>query len=152
MKKLVAMVLIPGAFALTLAGCTPGNNQAGATAAGAGLGAVAGGLLFHGDGQAAGIIGGAILGGIIGNRIGAHMDAQDKANMRSAIVNTPVNSQAQWTNNKTNVTYQVRPIRNYKSRGRYCREYQTRVKVGGKWKSAYGKACRKPDGSWHIVS
>lgn len=37
------------------------------------------------------------------------------------------------------------------SRGRYCREYQTSVMVGGAAQPAYGTACRMPDGAWRIV-
>ncbi len=32
----------------------------------------------------------------------------------------------------------------------HCREYQTKVLVGGKKENAYGTACLKPDGSWQI--
>ena len=36
--------------------------------------------------------------------------------------------------------------------GRYCREFQQVVTVGGSREQAYGVACRQPDGSWEIVS
>lgn len=36
--------------------------------------------------------------------------------------------------------------------GRYCREYQQKVTIGGKTESAYGTACMQPDGSWEVVS
>lgn len=36
--------------------------------------------------------------------------------------------------------------------GRYCREFQQEVTVGGKTEQAYGTACRQPDGSWEVVS
>lgn len=124
----------------------------GATAAGALGGAAIGGALFHGDNAWAGVLGSAVVGGIVGNMIGKNMDRQDRANMRSAIVNTPVNQQATWTNQKTRTTYVVRPIRNYRSPNhRYCREYQTTITVGGRERKAYGRACREPDGSWRIV-
>ena len=35
--------------------------------------------------------------------------------------------------------------------GMYCREYRHDVTIGGKTESAYGTACRQPDGSWEIV-
>lgn len=35
--------------------------------------------------------------------------------------------------------------------GRYCREYQTMVSVGGVSRPAYGTACLMPDGVWRIV-
>lgn len=34
----------------------------------------------------------------------------------------------------------------------YCREFTKVVNVGGQAQSAYGQACRQPDGSWQIVS
>ncbi len=36
--------------------------------------------------------------------------------------------------------------------GRYCREFQQTVTVGGKAEQAYGTACQQPDGAWEIVS
>ncbi|WP_417317388.1 RT0821/Lpp0805 family surface protein [Emcibacter sp.] len=36
--------------------------------------------------------------------------------------------------------------------GRYCREFQQTVTVGGKTETAYGTACRQEDGQWEIIS
>jgi hypothetical protein len=36
--------------------------------------------------------------------------------------------------------------------GRYCREFQQKVIVGGHTQEAYGTACMQPDGSWEVVS
>jgi hypothetical protein len=36
--------------------------------------------------------------------------------------------------------------------GRYCREFQQEVSIGGRIEEAYGTACRNPDGSWEVVS
>lgn len=150
--------LVAGMISLAvfeLSGCTPGNNVPGSTAAGAIAGGLLGTAIFHN--QVAGAIGGALIGGVIGDQIGQYMDRQDKINMQSAIVNTPVNQEATWTSNNEGpngqpVTYTVKPLKNYTSRHRYCREYQTTVTVGGKAQQAYGKACRQPDGSWKIES
>jgi surface antigen len=155
MKKwlLAGMITV---MAFEMGGCTPGNNTMGSTAAGAIAGGLLGTAIFHN--QVAGAIGGALVGGVIGNQVGQYMDRQDKINMQSAIVNTPVNQEATWTSDKAGpngrpVTYTVKPVRNYTSHHRYCREYQTTITVGGKAKQpAYGKACRQPDGSWKIVS
>ena len=157
MKKIV-LVAVMGVMLFELSGCTPGNNVPGATAAGALAGGLVGNQIFGGEKNGfAGVLAGALIGGVIGNRIGNYMDAQDRVNMQSAIVNTPVNQEASWTSDKAGpngkpVTYAVRPIRDYKVHHRYCREYQTTVTVGGDVKKAYGKACRQPDGSWKIVS
>ena len=63
----------------------------------------------------------------------------------------PVGNESRWTNRRTHVTYTVVPTRNYHYHGRYCREYQTKIRVNGRLRRAYGKACRMPDGSWKIV-
>jgi surface antigen len=40
----------------------------------------------------------------------------------------------------------------YSTRGRYCREFQQQVTIGGRSERAYGTACQQPDGSWQVVS
>ncbi len=151
MKKVAISLLTLTLTAGALTGCTEGNNTGGSALVGAAAGGLIGSQFFHGGGAVAGVIGATLLGGFLGYKVGQYMDRQDQANMRSAIATTPVGDQATWTNPKTNVTYQVKPVRNYNSDGRYCREYQTKVQINGKWQSAYGKACRQPDGSWKIV-
>jgi surface antigen len=37
------------------------------------------------------------------------------------------------------------------SSGRYCREFQQDVSIGGRGEELYGTACQNPDGSWEIV-
>lgn len=38
------------------------------------------------------------------------------------------------------------------SDGRYCREYQSKVRIGNNVQDTYGTACMQPDGSWEIIS
>lgn len=38
------------------------------------------------------------------------------------------------------------------SAGRYCREFQHEVTIGGAREQAYGTACRQSDGSWELIS
>jgi hypothetical protein len=38
------------------------------------------------------------------------------------------------------------------SAGRYCREFQHEVTIGGNREQSYGTACRQPDGSWEVIS
>lgn len=151
MKKIIILMTVAVASTgLVVCGCTPGNNVPGATAAGAVAGGLAGGLIFQGS--AAGIIGGALLGGIIGNMVGNQMDARDRAYMQNAIIVTPVNETVVWTNEDTGVTYRVTPTSNYYSNGNYCRQYTSRVYINGQWRTAYGRTCQMPDGSWRIVN
>lgn len=149
-KIMMTVVAGVAAAGIALSGCTPGNNVPGSTAAGAVAGGLAGGLLFNGS--AAGIIGGALLGGIIGNVIGNQMDARDRAYMQNAIIVTPVHETVVWTNDDTHVVYRVTPTRNYYYEGNYCREYTTRVNINGQWRTAYGHACKMPNGTWRVVS
>jgi hypothetical protein len=37
------------------------------------------------------------------------------------------------------------------TRGRYCREFQQEVTIGGRTEQAYGTACRQADGSWEVI-
>ncbi len=36
--------------------------------------------------------------------------------------------------------------------GRYCREYDATVRIGGRLQPAYGTACLASDGAWHIAN
>jgi surface antigen len=151
MKKILS-TLIVSAVAISLSGCADWSKQDIGTLTGAAGGAAASGLLFHGDSQIPAMVIGGILGGALGNRIGNKMDQQDQARMSQAVTHTPTNQTTAWTNQNTGVTYQVTPIRNYKTtQNQYCREYQTTVIINGEAQKAYGTACRKPDGSWKIV-
>ncbi len=151
MKKLVAVAVSTVCAVSLLSGCTPGNNTTGSTVVGAAAGGLLGAAVFSGPGSWIGVAAGALIGGVVGNQVGQYMDRQDKANMQRAISTVPVGQKATWTNSK-DVTYTVQPIKQYHKKGHYCREYKTSIKIDGKWKRAYGTACRKPDGSWKIVS
>lgn len=35
---------------------------------------------------------------------------------------------------------------------RYCREYQTRIEIGGRSQPAYGTVCRQPGGGWKFAA
>ncbi len=51
-----------------------------------------------------------------------------------------------------NASGSVTPIEDgTSSSGRYCREFQNEVAIGGKRESLYGTACQNSDGSWEIV-
>ena len=64
----------------------------------------------------------------------------------------PLGTQIAWNNPESGHSGTVTPIREgHTSSGRYCREYQQTVTVGGRVKEAYGTACRQPDGSWQFV-
>lgn len=147
------MVTIGAAVVMAagLTGCTPGNNIPGATVAGTAAGGLLGAALFQGSGAWIGVLGGALIGGVIGNFVGKKMDENDHERMAHAVIVTPVGEEVIWTNSQE-VTYVVRPVRNYHHHGHYCREYTTTVIIGGEKRKAFGRACRMSDGQWKIIS
>jgi surface antigen len=127
---------------------------------GGGSGAVLGGLLGSQVGGGSGRLwatgAGVLLGALVGSEIGASLDNADRAYANQAnqrALAAPIGEQISWSNpNSGNSGYIVPTRDGYSSSGRYCREYQQTVVVGGKQQSAYGTACRQPDGSWEVVS
>jgi len=121
-------------------------------------GAAAGGLLAAAlGGRGAGIAAGVILGGLLGGAIGDRLDAADReqANRTAqrALETTPSGTRSSWRNPDSGNAGSITPTRTYQmASGRYCREYQTTVTIGGEEQKSFGTACREPDGNWKIVN
>lgn len=97
-------------------------------------------------------IGSALVGGLIGYAIGHSSNHPDDRNASSALETNRTGERSTWVNPDNNAQVSVTPVRTYQnSSEEYCREYTTEVRVGGQTQSAYGTACRQPDGSWKIV-
>jgi hypothetical protein len=63
----------------------------------------------------------------------------------------PIGETIYW--NEGNASGYVTPTRDgTSSAGRYCREFQHEVTVGGRKEQGYGTACRQSDGSWEVIS
>ena len=74
----------------------------------------------------------------------AHETAQIRATA------APVGETIYWS--QGNARGAVTAVRDgMRSSGRYCREFQQTLIVGGRTENAYGTACRQPDGSWEII-
>ncbi|HUD50033.1 hypothetical protein, partial [Parvibaculum sp.] len=108
----------------------------------------AGGLIGADRGNG---VGGAIIGALIGGSIGRMIDMSDQACIGQVLEYAPSNQPVYWED--SGAQYQVVPLRTYEADGgRYCREYQTYVYIGGREEQAYGTACRQPDGSWQAMN
>jgi surface antigen len=133
-----------------------GNKQMIGTGGGAVLGGLLGSQIGGGSGQLWATGAGVLLGALVGSEIGASLDNADRAYAAQAnqeALSAPVGQRIAWNNpNSGNSGYIVPTRDGYSQSGRYCREYQQTVVVGGKQQSAYGTACRQPDGSWEVVS
>jgi surface antigen len=149
------------AFLVASTGCgtmgqTMADNPKAAT--GAALGAAGGGLIgAAAGGGAAGIVGGVLLGGLLGGAIGGALDQRDKQlayqAQQATLESSRTGQTSTWKNPDTGHYGSYTPTKTYESSsGQYCREYQEKVTIDGKSHSAYGTACRQPDGSWKIVN
>ncbi|KKJ78397.1 membrane protein [Kiloniella litopenaei] len=151
-KASIAALLI----ALSTTAC---SNDRGVKQTVGGLGgAIAGGLLGaqfgKGSGQIVAAAAGAVVGGFLGSEVGRYMDEEDKRKADTAYnraQTAPVGQTIAWNNPDSGNSGTVTPVRDgTSSEGKYCREYQQTVVIGGKTEEAYGTACRQEDGSWEI--
>jgi surface antigen len=155
-----ALVLVVGACTAPEASDI-GPKQATGAAVGAVGGAVLGGLAGNaigGDGKNAVAIGtGAALGGIggllLGSAAGESLDRADRLYAQQSwnrAMQGPLGEPIVWENPETGNSGQTVATRQGQlaSSGIACREYTTKVKVGGKSETLVGTACQNPDGTW----
>jgi 17 kDa outer membrane surface antigen len=79
-------------------------------------------------------------------------ESQQRAHERAQISATtaPVGDAVRWHENGASGS--VTTLRDgYASSGRYCREFQQSITVGGRSEDAYGTACQQREGSWQII-
>ncbi len=154
--KLFKVVVVAGTV-LSLGACEgKGDKEIGGTLLGAGLGGLAGSQIGSGTGQLVAVGAGVLIGGLLGNEIGKSLDKADQAyaerNAQQTLETAPTGTTATWVNPDSGNSGSVTPTATYQSAsGEYCREYQQTITVGGEQQSAYGTACRQPDGSWKLV-
>ncbi len=122
---------------------------------GAVLGGLAGSQVGSGSGRLWATGAGALLGVLVGSEIGRSLDKADLAYAQQAnqqAYSAPLGQQISWNNPESGNYGTVTPKRDgYSSSGRYCREYEQTIYVGGKQETATGQACQNPDGTWEIV-
>jgi len=134
-----------------------GSSQTGGAIVGGVIGAAVGSQLGKGTGKLAAVGVGTLIGALIGADMGRSVDAVDRTyatgSMGQALEATPTCTTVTWNNPQTGSYGSITPVNTYEAApGRYCREYQQQVVIGGQVENAYGTACRQPDGSWEIVA
>jgi surface antigen len=128
------------------------NRDAVGAALGGLAGAAVGSAVTHGRDRAAGIVGGGVVGALVGAALGRAMDQADQVCVGEALEHAGNGERIVWTA-AGGPAYEVVPTETFQADdGRYCREYQTTVIIGGQAERAYGTACRQPDGQWEKVS
>ncbi|WP_119460125.1 RT0821/Lpp0805 family surface protein [Rhodospirillaceae bacterium SYSU D60014] len=153
-SALVAVLVI------ALGGCSTshyGSKESGGTLLGAVAGGLAGSQIGGGRGKLIATGVGTLLGAFIGNEVGRSLDRADRIYATqaasTAFESYPDGRSVRWQNPNSGNSGYVVPTRTYEAApGRYCREYQTSIVVGGRTETGYGTACRQPDGSWQVES
>lgn len=125
--------------------CTRNNTILGTVIGGA-AGGLVGNQFGRGSGRTWATIGGALLGASVGNNIGA----ANETCATQALEYARPNTQVVWQD--AGNAYSIYPTNTYQQNGMYCREYQSRVMVGGQVQEGYGTACRQPDGAWMVMN
>ena len=149
-RKWIRWLSLPLLVLLVACSAPPRKAEIGTVLGGVG-GGILGAQVGGGHGRTAAIIAGSILGAIIGQDIGRSIDRTDELMAQQVLEVNRSGQTSQWVNPDSGNTVAVTPTRTYQAAaGQYCREYQTEVMVGGRKESAYGTACRQPDGSWKI--
>ena len=159
MFRSITKTLVVLLTAASLAACTgaPGSKENGGTLVGAALGGLVGSKVGRGRGQLAAVAIGAVTGAFLGRSVGQSLDRVDRLFARRAVSHglehKASGQSTSWSNPDSGNRGTITPVRTYREMsGRYCREYQQTVTVGGRTEQAYGTACRQPDGSWKVVN
>ena len=122
---------------------------------GAALGGLLGAQFGSGSGQLAATGAGVLIGALIGSEIGRSMDEVDRIQADRAVSrahSAPIGETITWNNPQSGNSGSVTPVRDGTSTsGRYCREFQESITIGGRSEEGYGIACRQPDGTWRIL-
>ncbi len=147
-----------GFIALGLTACQQGaEKQTLGTLLGAVGGAVAGSQIGKGRGTVVAVAAGTLLGAFLGGEVGKSLDRADRLALQQTtqrtLEATPSGDTVSWRNPDSGNSGTVTPQPSYQNgSGQYCREYEQTISVQGKTETAYGTACRQPDGSWKIVN
>ncbi|HEY4135051.1 MAG TPA: RT0821/Lpp0805 family surface protein [Alphaproteobacteria bacterium] len=158
MTKTFITVSMAALMGLSVVACDSmgGPKQTGGALLGGIGGAVAGAQFGQGSGQIAAAAVGTLLGALVGSEVGRSLDKADmtyanQANQQAQ--SAPIGQNIQWSNPQSGNYGTITPVREGtdSSTGAYCREFQQTVTIGGKAESAYGTACRQPDGTWKVV-
>jgi len=143
---------------LVVTACDPntGPKQTGGAVIGGIGGALLGSLFGGGTGRLVAVGVGTLAGSMIGSNVGKTLDQADRAQIDRAekkATSAPIGETIAWNNPDSGNKGTITPVREGNhTDGRYCREFQQTIEIGGKLEKGYGTACRQPDGSWQIMN
>ena len=155
MKHKLMKVLAVMLASVMLAGCGQVAKEEVGAVIGAGLGGLAGSFIGDGGGKLVAVGVGTMLGAIIGGETGKSLDRADKLAMadaqHDALEYGASGTTTAWQNPDSGNAGEIVPQPAFRQAdGTYCREFQQTIIVGAEMVSAYGIACRQPDGTWKL--
>ncbi len=146
-------------MALALSGCQSweyGEKETAGTVIGGVGGALLGSQVGDGTTRLVATAAGTLIGAWIGNEVGKSLDRADQQSAErsanTALERYPDGKASRWENPNTGHSGATTPVRTYETAQGPCREYQTSVVIDGRSQTAYGTACREPDGTWRVVN
>ncbi len=156
MKTSRIAIALAASLLLAASATDAGEKEIFGTLLGAGLGGLAGSQIGSGKGKLAAVGAGVLLGGLLGREVGRSLDKADQAQAAQAAHQSleyePSGTTTSWVNPDSGHSGSYTPIRTYQTaQGKPCREYTTTVVIEGRTETAYGTACREPDGTWTLV-
>ncbi len=148
-RKTLLILSVP--LLLGLAGCTQAESG---RFFGTIIGAIIGSEISN---NPLGTMLGASIGGSFGSSIGRDLAKTDRMMLGKSYRNSLNHGESgvtsTWHNPDTRHSGSFTPQEPFQNKSnQYCREFQQTVTIGGKEQTAYGTACRQPDGSWKIIS
>ena len=142
--KSMGLAVVGLCGAITLGGCSAGQN----TAVGTGVGALGGAAIGGAVGGWRGALIGAAVGGVAGAAVGLALDDQERRRQQAAMAQAAAeNRQVTWSEpGKASGT--ITPRRTYVANQRTCREFDNTTQKEGRTESNSVTLCRNADGTW----
>ncbi len=156
MKTSRIAIALAASLLLAASATDAGEKEIFGTLLGAGLGGLAGSQIGSGKGKLAAVGVGVLLGGLLGRNVGRSLDRADQIAAERAAQHSldreRTGTTTSWVNPDSGHSGTFTPTRTYQTaQGKPCREYTTTVVIEGRTETAYGTACREPDGTWTLV-
>lgn len=128
------------------------NREEVGTVLGGVVGGVIGNKVSDRDDRVVATIIGAAVGALIGNRIGRELDEGDKSCFGHTLEVGTTGQPVEWTNDSTDVRYEMTPGDRSTDYGDDCREFGLKASGSEGFSYRSGVACRTEDGIWEISS
>jgi surface antigen len=141
----VGLAVVGLCGAITLGGCSAGQN----TAVGTGVGALGGAAIGGAVGGWRGALIGAAVGGVAGAAVGLALDDQERRRQNAAMMQAAEENRAVAWAEPGKASGTITPRRTYVAANqRTCREFDNSTQKDGRTETSAVTLCRNADGTW----